>query len=174
MARVTVEDCVNVIPNRYELVLLAAQRARDIAAGAMLTVDRDNDKNAVIALREIAEQTIDLQELKNHIAKGVNRHQDLNFEDDALLALEEATLPNFEDTSAPTEIEEVAFDDGEAEGEEAQPAEEVGEPDQEALKQMEAEAKEVEDLETGADLDDLDSDSNTSEDEGTRQSASAT
>ena len=52
MARVTVEDCIDVINNRYELVLLAAQRARDIAAGAGITVDRDNDKNTVVSLRE--------------------------------------------------------------------------------------------------------------------------
>ena len=59
MARVTVEDCVEKIPNRFELVMLAAQRARNISAGAELTIDRDNDKNPVVALREIAEQTVD-------------------------------------------------------------------------------------------------------------------
>lgn len=58
MARVTVEDCVDKIPNRFDLVLLAAQRAREISGGAELTVDRDRDKNPVVALREIAEQTI--------------------------------------------------------------------------------------------------------------------
>lgn len=65
MARVTVEDCVDKVPNRFDLVLLAAQRAREISGGAELTVDRDRDKNPVVALREIAEQTIkpkDLQE----------------------------------------------------------------------------------------------------------------
>ena len=65
MARVTVEDCVLKIPNRFDLVLMAAQRARDISSGASLTLDRDDDKNPVVALREIAEQTIrpkDLQE----------------------------------------------------------------------------------------------------------------
>ena len=65
MARVTVEDCVDKIPNRFDLVLLAAQRAREISGGAELTVDRDRDKNPVVALREIAEQTVkpkDLQE----------------------------------------------------------------------------------------------------------------
>ncbi|MBY6015731.1 DNA-directed RNA polymerase subunit omega [Qipengyuania gaetbuli] len=65
MARVTVEDCVDKIPNRFDLVLLAAQRAREISGGAELTIDRDRDKNPVVALREIAEQTIkpkDLQE----------------------------------------------------------------------------------------------------------------
>lgn len=65
MARVTVEDCVDKVPNRFDLVLLAAQRAREISGGAELTVDRDRDKNPVVALREIAEQTVkpkDLQE----------------------------------------------------------------------------------------------------------------
>ena len=58
MARVTVEDCVDKIPNRFDLVLLAAQRARQISGGAELTLDRDRDKNPVVALREIAEETI--------------------------------------------------------------------------------------------------------------------
>ena len=65
MARVTVEDCVDKVPNRFDLVLLAAQRAREISGGAELTVDRDRDKNPVVALREIADQTVkpkDLQE----------------------------------------------------------------------------------------------------------------
>ncbi|OBX18747.1 DNA-directed RNA polymerase subunit omega [Erythrobacter sp. QSSC1-22B] len=63
MARVTVEDCVDKIPNRFDLVLLAAQRAREIAGGAELTIDRDRDKNPVVALREIAEQTVKPKEL---------------------------------------------------------------------------------------------------------------
>ncbi len=57
MARVTVEDCVDKVPNRFELVMLAAHRAREISAGAEITVDRDNDKNPVVALREIADET---------------------------------------------------------------------------------------------------------------------
>jgi len=66
MARVTVEDCVDKIPNRFDLVLLAAERAREISGGAEITLDRDRDKNPVVALREIAEQTVkpkDLQKL---------------------------------------------------------------------------------------------------------------
>lgn len=63
MARVTVEDCVLNIPNRFDLVLHAAYRAKQISSGAPLTVDRDNDKNAVVSLREIAEQTISLSDL---------------------------------------------------------------------------------------------------------------
>ncbi|MCV0384163.1 MAG: DNA-directed RNA polymerase subunit omega [Erythrobacter sp.] len=64
MARVTVEDCVDKIPNRFDLVLLAAQRAREISGGAELTIDRDRDKNPVVALREIAETTIKPKELQ--------------------------------------------------------------------------------------------------------------
>ena len=62
MARVTVEDCIEKIPNRFELVLMAAQRARNISRGEQIAVDRDNDKNPVVALREIAEEKADLAE----------------------------------------------------------------------------------------------------------------
>ena len=64
MARVTVEDCIQVVNNRFELVLLAAQRARDISAGQQLEVDRDNDKNPVVALREVADKLLDLDDLR--------------------------------------------------------------------------------------------------------------
>ena len=71
MARVTVEDCVLKVPNRFELVMVAAQRARNLGAGAPLTDDRDDDKNPVIALREIAEGTVDLGELENSLIRGL-------------------------------------------------------------------------------------------------------
>lgn len=74
MARVTVEDCVLQVPNRFELVMMAAQRARDLSAGAPLTVDRDNDKNPVIALREIAEETVPLESLRDSLIKGHQKH----------------------------------------------------------------------------------------------------
>lgn len=73
MARVTVEDCVEKLPNRFELVMVAAQRARKIGSGAALTVDRDNDKNPVIALREIAESTVSVEDLKEEIIRGKQR-----------------------------------------------------------------------------------------------------
>jgi DNA-directed RNA polymerase subunit omega len=69
MARVTVEDCVEKVPNRFELVLLAAQRAREITAGAQMTVERDNDKNPVVALREIAESTVQLDEVNEALIR---------------------------------------------------------------------------------------------------------
>lgn len=73
MARVTVEDCILKVPNRFELVLLAAQRARNISRGEDLTVDRDNDKNPVVALREIAEETVELAALEQDLIKSLLR-----------------------------------------------------------------------------------------------------
>ncbi len=73
MARVTVEDCVDKIPNRFDLILLAAQRARQISSGADLTIDRDRDKNPVVALREIAEQTVKPTELQESIVTSLQR-----------------------------------------------------------------------------------------------------
>jgi DNA-directed RNA polymerase subunit omega len=73
MARVTVEDCVERVPNRFELVLYAAQRARNLARGEELTLDRDNDKNPVCALREIADETISLPKLEQDLLKSLSR-----------------------------------------------------------------------------------------------------
>jgi DNA-directed RNA polymerase subunit omega len=73
MARVTVEDCILQVPNRFELVLLAAQRARNISRGESLTIDRDNDKNPVVALREIADQTVELPALEQDLIKSLSR-----------------------------------------------------------------------------------------------------
>lgn len=78
MARVTVEDCVLRVPNRFELVLVAAQRARDIAAGGSLTLDRDNDKNPVVALREIADGSVPLDALQNSLIKGMQKHVEID------------------------------------------------------------------------------------------------
>lgn len=74
MARVTVEDCIDKVPNRFELVLLSARRARAMSSGAALTVDRDNDKNPVVALREIAEETVDCEDLREDLIAGLQRH----------------------------------------------------------------------------------------------------
>ena len=74
MARVTVEDCVLRVPNRFDLVMMAGQRAREVAAGAPLTLDRDNDKNPVVALREIADATISLSTLQESLIRGLQRH----------------------------------------------------------------------------------------------------
>ncbi len=74
MARVTVEDCIDKIPNRYELLMVAAQRAKDISSGAPITLDRDNDKNSVVALREIAEETVSIEELQRSLVMGLQKY----------------------------------------------------------------------------------------------------
>lgn len=108
MARVTVEDCVVKIPNRFELVMLAAQRAREISAGSPLTVEKDNDKNPVIALREIADDSLVLENLRQSLIQGLQRQVESEEpQDDAMELLaqdrdiagvpEEATMDGIED-----------------------------------------------------------------------------
>jgi len=74
LARVTVEDCIETIKNRFSLVMLASQRARSLSSGAELMVERDNDKNPVVALREIAENKLDLEEIELSLVKGLQKH----------------------------------------------------------------------------------------------------
>ena len=93
MARVTVEDCIEKIPNRFDLVLAAARRARDISTGNPLTIDRDNDKNPVVALREIADETIDPDKLRDDIVKGLQKLTNPEFiEDEEDEILEDKSL----------------------------------------------------------------------------------
>ena len=95
MARVTVEDCVLKVPNRFELVLLAAQRAKDISAGAPMTVDQDRDKNPVVALREIAQETINLDDLQNTLVTGMQKfvkEEDVTVDEDESLKAADAEL----------------------------------------------------------------------------------
>ena len=117
MARVTVEDCVVRIPNRFELVMLAAQRAREIHAGSPLTVVRDNDENPVISLREIAENSLDLDILRQSVVTGLQRQVESEEpEDDAMELLaadrdiagvpEDATLDGIEDEMEIEDAEE--------------------------------------------------------------------
>ena len=82
MARVTVEDCIEKIPNRFDLVLAAAQRARQISTGNPLTIDRDNDKNPVVALREIADETIDPDKLREEIVNDLQKLTNNEFVED--------------------------------------------------------------------------------------------
>ncbi|RED50887.1 DNA-directed RNA polymerase subunit omega [Aestuariispira insulae] len=115
MARVTVEDCVEKVPNRFDLVMLAAQRAREIATGATLTIDRDRDKNPVVALREIADETVELDNLENGLIKGLQKQVDIEEPEDeaelhellsaapAAVEAEESAAPA-EDTELPTGI----------------------------------------------------------------------
>jgi len=87
MARVTVEDCVQRVPNRFDLVLLGARRARDISAGAPLNVERDNDKNPVVALREIAEAAIGIDTLGEEIIRALQKHVEVDEPEAELMEL---------------------------------------------------------------------------------------
>src|SRR6202035_3521092 len=122
MARVTVEDCVVRVPNRFELVLVAAQRAREITAGAELTVDRDDDKNPVIALREIADDTVQIDRRQDSQLGGMKKQGEIDEPGEApelepsLFGVAEAALglpgddvEEFEDE--PAEEEELAEDE---------------------------------------------------------------
>jgi DNA-directed RNA polymerase subunit omega len=104
MARVTVEDCIDKVENRFELVLLASHRARLISSGAQLTVDRDNDKNPVVALREIADQTIQPDDLKEDLIHSMQKYVEVD-------EPEAETVPMIASpSSAGGEDAEVAFD----------------------------------------------------------------
>ena len=106
MARVTVEDCVVKVPNRFELVLLAAQRAREITSGAPLTLDRDDDKNPVVALREIAEDTIQRDHLKVSLIRGMQKHIEMD-EPEETPELETALFGAIEPTGAVISEDEI-------------------------------------------------------------------
>ena len=102
MARVTVEDCVDKVPNRFDLVMLAAHRAREIAAGAELTVDRDNDKNPVVALRQIADETQLVEDLRERMIESQQTQIEVDEpEEDAMALLmgAEADKPAEDDMS---------------------------------------------------------------------------
>ncbi len=84
MARVTVEDCIEKLPNRFELVMVASQRARKIGSGAQLTIERDNDKNPVISLREIAIETVSIEDLKEELVRSHQRMVAYEEDDDSI------------------------------------------------------------------------------------------
>ncbi len=110
MARVTVEDCVTRVPNRFELVILAAQRAREIVAGAALTVDRDRDRNPVVALREIAELTVDLDGLRDEKVRSLQKHVKLEEPEEDILELVEQEQQHAAEVGEATPAEEIAED----------------------------------------------------------------
>lgn len=87
MARVTVEDCVDKVPNRFDLVLLAAHRARGISDGSPITVERENDKNPVVALREIADGTVGVDELREQTIQSYQRHIEVDEPEEDNMAL---------------------------------------------------------------------------------------
>ena len=103
MARVTVEDCVDKVENRFELVLLASHRARMISSGAALTIDRDNDKNPVVALREIADQTVAPDDLKEDLIHSLQKYVEVDEPEAEAVPLIAAAKTGEDDT-------EVAFD----------------------------------------------------------------
>ncbi len=121
MARVTVEDCVQKVPNRFELVLLAAQRARNLSRGEELTVDRDSDKNPVVALREIADETVPLAKLEQDLIKSLSRAPEPEPADEEVLDLIPTDQNIFglqevaaEEEAAGMQVEEMAPEDVEA------------------------------------------------------------
>jgi DNA-directed RNA polymerase subunit omega len=148
MARVTVEDCVVKVPNRFELVLLAAQRAREITSGAPLSVERDDDKNPVVALREIADETVGLDHLKDSLVRGMQKHVEMDEPEETpdieqtLFGLTDSVGPVIGEDDTDEEAVEDELDEDmlevESEDELAAPAdaegeeEEVGETDVEA------------------------------------------
>jgi DNA-directed RNA polymerase subunit omega len=156
MARVTVEDCVVKVPNRFELVLLAAQRAREISSGAPLSIDRDDDKNPVVALREIADETVALDHLKSSVVRGMQKHVEIDEpEESHELELDTALFGVGAPAGALMDAEldtELDADAEEAEADDAEDAEE-GNEDEEVLP-----------AETAADLAQLDEDDELAED----------
>jgi DNA-directed RNA polymerase subunit omega len=108
MARVTVEDCIDKVDNRFELVLLASHRARQISQGAQISVDRDNDKNPVVALREIADEMLAPEDLKEDLIHSLQKHVEVDEpEAEGQELIDQANVP----AAAESEREEeVAFD----------------------------------------------------------------
>jgi DNA-directed RNA polymerase subunit omega len=144
MARVTVEDCVLKIPNRFDLVMLAAQRAREITSGAQLTVERDRDKNPVVALREIAEETTDLGILAESLVQSMQKHVEMDEPEEDAPEFDVPSIPGLELDTAEVGDGEDLLAEGftvedaltvESDGEEAQQADvgpgaaETGEPE---------------------------------------------
>ena len=101
MARVTVEDCIDKVDNRFELVLLAGHRARQISSGASITIERDNDKNPVVALREIADETLSPADLKEDLIHSLQKHVEVDEpehdETDEIEAIEIVEIPSVSD-----------------------------------------------------------------------------
>jgi DNA-directed RNA polymerase subunit omega len=106
MARVTVEDCIDKVENRFELVLLASHRARTIASGASITIDRDNDKNPVVALREIADETIQPDDLKEEYIHSLQKYVEVDEPESEVVPLMAPAQP----AQATTDDAEVQFD----------------------------------------------------------------
>ena len=105
MARVTTEDCVGLIPNRFELVIYACRRARDIVSGSHISVEREDDKDTVVALREIADKKINLEELKDSIVKTLQKYS----------PVEESDIDDVESVPLKDDASDISFDNFEKE-----------------------------------------------------------
>jgi DNA-directed RNA polymerase subunit omega len=140
MARITVEDCVLKVPNRFELVLLAAQRAREISAGSPLTLDRDNDKNPVVSLREIAEDGVNVDVLNANLIQNLQKHveKDEPEEDNLDLLAAGDDLIGVESPSRRSLVEEEIADEVLAVGSDALGADEAGDSEDDAVEADEA------------------------------------
>jgi DNA-directed RNA polymerase subunit omega len=111
MARVTVEDCIDKVDNRFELVLLASHRARLISQGAAITIDRDNDKNPVVALREIADETLSPDDLKEDLIHSLQKHVEVDEpEPDPASLVADAASPAAAADEDEDQRETIAFD----------------------------------------------------------------
>jgi len=118
MARVTVEDCVLKVPNRFELVMMAAQRARDISSGAQLTIDRDNDKNPVVALREIADETVQLETLNNSLVQGLQKQNEQDEPEEDIVEFDTPIMPAADQILAQEEALPAPDEDDDFDGDE--------------------------------------------------------
>lgn len=136
MARVTVEDCVLKVPNRFDLVMLAAQRSRDISAGSSLTVERDDDKNPVVALREIADETIGIDDLGESLIEGMQKHVEIDEPEEELQDFEMAIVAMGAESAEGLQDPAVAAD--------ALSYEDVGETEAGQIEAGEIEAGEIE------------------------------
>jgi DNA-directed RNA polymerase subunit omega len=111
MARVTVEDCIDKVDNRFELVLLASHRARLISQGAQITINRDNDKNPVVALREIAEETLSPGDLKEHLIHSLQKHVEVDEPENQPTAITASDdVSDALSTAVDTDDDNIAFD----------------------------------------------------------------
>ncbi len=108
MARVTVEDCIDKVPNRFELVLLASHRSRQISAGSQISVERDNDKNPVVALREIADAQLSPGDLKEDLIHSLQKHVEVDEPEDLMETVEEVVVAD--DIMVPETPAQITFD----------------------------------------------------------------
>lgn len=113
MARVTVEDCVLQVPNRFDLVMMAAHRARALSSGAELLIDRDRDKNPVVSLREIAEEKLDLNSLNESLIKGLQKRIEPDLPEEEVVDLMTSEEQSWVSSEDPADAADEVFDGSE-------------------------------------------------------------